>query len=100
MTDKPTLDSIRIPDTQYTIGLTRLTGLKIREVLGYLSQEFGDTIFKITALELEDGSLIGVEGEHDFPYLSTYARYPIPNMDEETLDRLYDEDNPDEDETE
>ena len=82
-----TYDDIKIGT--YECGLTLLTGREIKEVRGYLSQEFGDAVFKVTEIEFEDGSHIDVEGEHDIPYLSPYD--DTPNMDSDTLNRLCDE---------
>ena len=79
--------------SDYEIGLTKLTGKQIKEVKGYLSMEFGETTFKITKVVLADDTEIQVEGEHDFPYLACYEPTP-PNMDDETLERLYYEENP------
>lgn len=76
--------------SKYEIGLTLLTGKKIKEVKGYLSREFDDVAFKLTAIVLEDDTEIDVEGEHDFPYLAIHWKGPFPpNMDDETMTRLY-----------
>lgn len=73
----------------YQISLAKLTGQDIKDVQGYITRESGDYTFKVTCIVLEDGSEIGVEGEHDFPYLTPYPKYPIANMDDETLRGLY-----------
>jgi hypothetical protein len=41
----------------------------IRDVYGYVSNEFGDPCFKLTRIALNTGQTIDVEGEHDMPYL-------------------------------
>ena len=85
-----------VKTSSYEIGLSKLTGLKIKDVHGYISHEFGDPVIKVTYIEFEDGQHIGVEGEHDFPYLTPYPKYNVPNMDDETLEELYRQENPNE----
>ena len=51
-------------------SLTRVVGKRIVDVVGYVSDEFGDPTFKITGILLEDGTILAVEGEHDFPYIA------------------------------
>ena len=41
----------------------------IKDIHGYISQEFGDPVFELCKVVFEDGTQIGVEGEHDCPYL-------------------------------
>lgn len=77
--------------SDYEIGLTKLIGKQVKEIRGYLSGEFGDPCFKLTQIEFEDGTFLGCEGEHDIPYLVSSGRDNQPNYDEETLQRLYDE---------
>lgn len=92
-----TITDVRCPDDNYEISLTQLTGYSIKDIRGLLMREHGAVYFVVSSIEFEDGSRIGVEGEHDFPYLDMYPKYPIPNMDDDTLERLYQEDNPDDD---
>lgn len=75
--------------SNYETSLVKLTGKRIKDVKGYLANEFGSVSFKLTELVFEDGSEMGIEGEHDFPYLTTYPKHPQPNFDEETLETLY-----------
>ncbi len=94
----PRLKDVQSDENEWAISLTKLTGLKIKDVEGYLSGEMGGTCFKLTFLIFEDGSEMGIEGEHDFPYLTTFKKWPIPNMDDETLEALNEqEDEDDED---
>lgn len=84
--------------SDYEIGLTKLIGKPIKEIKGYLSQQFGpDATFKITGIVFEDDTEMDVEGEHDFPYLTEYRSQPQPNFDQDTLNRLYEEENGTED---
>jgi len=86
-----TLEDVKVEDNDYEISLAKLTGKQIVDVRGYLSCEFGDVTFKLTELVFADGTAMGIEGEHDFPYLTNYRTEPQPNFDDDTLQRLYDE---------
>lgn len=85
------LQDLKVENYPYLISLVKLTGKKIADVQGYIIKEFGEPTFKITNLVMEDGSTIGVGGEHDFPYLEPYRSFPQPNMDEDTLRDLYEQ---------
>lgn len=61
---------------KYEISLNDVTGLKVTDVYGYVSEEFGDKIFKITRIQLGDGSTLDVEGEHDLPYIAEELNLP------------------------
>lgn len=87
-----TYADLRLPDSSYACELTLLVGKQIKEVRGYFADAgTGVIVFKISAIELEDGGIINVEGEHDLPYIPASDRFHQPNMDDETLERLYDE---------
>lgn len=58
-----------IETSSYTIGLTKVIGKAIKEIHGYTSTEYDDPVFKLCKVEFEDGTFLGCEGEHDFPYL-------------------------------
>jgi hypothetical protein len=77
----------------YEISLYKLIGKRVVDVRGYLSDEFDEAVFKITVIELEDGTLLAVGGEHDFPYLEDLSKQP--NGDLDTLQALLDEDDED-----
>ncbi len=70
------------------ISLTKLIGKKIVDLEGYLSTEFGDPDFLLVNVVFEDGTRMGIEGEHDHPYLVNYRTMPQPNFDDDTLERL------------
>ena len=86
-----TFETIRADDSDYRISLSKLIGKEVQDVVGYLSQEFGDVSFKLTKIVLADGSEMGVGGEHDHPYLVSYGEDDQPNFDDETLEALYEE---------
>jgi hypothetical protein len=73
------------------LSLSKLLGQPIKDILGYVSTDLsGDPQFKLCFIILVDGSEIGVEGEHDFPYV--YSDEESHNLSEETLQEIYDED--------
>lgn len=76
--------------SNFEISLSKLVGKKVKDVLGYVSGIGNNPLcFTLTNILLEDGSEIGVDALRDFPYLSTYAKYPQSNLDEETLEDLF-----------
>ncbi len=50
-------------------SLSELYGKKVIDLEGYVSNEFGDSAFKLTRCVFEDGSTFDIEGEHDFPFI-------------------------------
>jgi hypothetical protein len=87
-----TLDDIRVDGTDHTFSLVKLVGKPIKDIVGYLSGELGGATFNLTEVIFEDGTTLGVEGGHYFPYLVEFGTTPQPNFDEETLERLLEED--------
>ena len=86
-----TFETVRADETDYRISLSKLIGKEVQDVVGYLSQEFGDVSFKLIKVIFADGSEMGVEGEHDHPYLVSYGKDDQPNFDDETLEALCEE---------
>ena len=74
--------------SDYEIGLVQLIGKPIANIRGYLSDLGGGPTFKLTKIEFADGTFLGVEGEHDFPYLVTWGTTSQPQYDEATLEAL------------
>jgi hypothetical protein len=58
-----------MPAHAHELSLNAISGQKVVDVYGYVSTEFGDPVFKLTRIELEDGTTLDVEGEHDMPYI-------------------------------
>lgn len=87
------IDDIRVPNSKYRISLLKLIGKGIADIQGSLSREYGDISFVLSNIVFDDGTEMGIEGEHDFPYVTEFSPQPQPNFDEETLERLYLEDN-------
>lgn len=69
-------------DKRY-ISLAKVKGSAIKEVVGYISTEFGDPCFKLSRIYFEDGTDCWCEGEHDMPY--------VTDLDEDILNQLNDE---------
>lgn len=85
-----TLKEIKADNSDFYLSLSKLMGgKKVKDIQGYLSQEFGDPVFKLCKVVFEDGTQMGCEGEHDLPYLTDYDGQP--NMDEKTLTALCEE---------
>lgn len=51
------------------VSLVKLSGKKVVDITGYISNEFGHPSFLISQIVFEDGSHEFVGGEHDFPYI-------------------------------
>jgi len=66
----------------YELDLSEVAGKSIANVYGYVSGEFGDPTFKLTRIEMSDGKIYDVEGEHDMPYL-TDIDFELPDDPEE-----------------
>lgn len=75
----------------WQISLTKLTGLKIKDIIGYIAKApgYGELFFQPTWVVLEDGREIGIDGEHEFAYLTPIAHQNVPNLDDDTLADLY-----------
>lgn len=65
-------------------SLSGFVGKKVVDVRGYLSHD-GDAFFKLTAIVLDDGTVLAVEGEHDFPYIAA----DLPGIDGDELNEVY-----------
>jgi hypothetical protein len=63
------------------------------DAIGFVSSEFGSEVpvFQVSALMLDDGTKIRLEGEHDIAYIPTHDKFKDINLDEETLVRLREE---------
>jgi hypothetical protein len=94
-----TLKDIKADNSDYEISLVKLAGKPIKDIYGYLSNEFDEPVFKITKVVFSKDCWLDAEGEHDFPYLANGKGKTIYE-DEELLERLYREDNPDDEEEE
>ena len=77
-----------VDGSDYLLSYSKMTGKKVRDIEGYVTDEFGDCTFKLCTIVFEDGSSQSVEGEHDLPYLIDYDDKIIKLMD-----RLYKEEN-------
>lgn len=51
------------------LKLSDVTGRKVDDIIGYVSNEFGHPTFKVVAVKFADGTYESCGGEHDFPYV-------------------------------
>lgn len=86
---KLVLSELRVEGSKHEISLSKLTGQRIVDIGGYVSDKFGsDTlVFEVMTVKLEDGTDIWLEGEHDVVYIPQGNHYP--NLDDDTLTDLY-----------
>ncbi len=73
--------------SDFLISLTKFRG-KIKDVVVFISTEFGDPMLEISRIVFEDGEDYNAEGEHDIAYLSTYERENDPYNEENLTDLL------------
>lgn len=69
MRNKAIFEKYKVDGSTWEVDLLKVLGSKVKSISGYVSREFGDPVFKISSIELEDGRTKFVEGEHDFPYV-------------------------------
>lgn len=84
------IDDLAAEGSTYLISLTKLTKQPIVDIQGYLSDDYGDASFKLCHVVFADGTKIDVDGEHDFPYLSSYEADAL-NLDIDTLNALFEQ---------
>lgn len=87
------LSEVTVAGSDYRISLRKLVGVPIVDIVGYITDEFGDATFKMCGVVFENGTRLVCEGEHDLPYLTGFGINEPPNFDDETLQALYDEGN-------
>lgn len=79
---------------QYKLGdnlsLSKVVGQKIKDITGYVTMEFGEPVFKISNVVLENGGTLYCEGEHDMPYVTSGNGAEISD---DLLQAIYDEEN-------
>lgn len=51
------------------ISLVKLTGLKIKDIQCWISNEFGDPVLQVSRIVFENDVTVWMEGEHDMPYI-------------------------------
>ena len=71
-----------VEGSNYRISYLKLSGLRVKDIEGYISDEFGEPTFKLCEIVFEDNSRQNVEGEHDFPYLVDYNEKTANLMEE------------------
>lgn len=53
----------------FYLSCTKISGKKIKDVIGFVRNEYDEPSFQISAIIFEDNTKQRIEGEHDFPYL-------------------------------
>lgn len=85
-----TYKDLQVEGSTYEISLLKLTGKKVKDIRGYLADPYdAGASFQLTKIVFDDDTTVDVEGEHDFPYITSTEEQP--NFDEDTLSRLMDE---------
>lgn len=87
------LADFQYEDSTWLLDLTKFVGCGIKTVTGYISMEFGDPVFKIVYIVLTDGRELRVGGEHDIAYIEQNWKNPVPGLEDEVLQALWDEEN-------
>lgn len=65
-----TIEEIMVEGSSYLTSLSKLLGHEIKDIQGYLNNgEFGFVVFKICKIELADGAILDVGGEHDIAFI-------------------------------
>ena len=77
------------------LSLSKLLDQPITDIIGRVSEEFGEPVFKAMYVMLASGSQIGLNGEHDIAYVEDYSA--SPGLAVEQLQALYDEEYGEED---
>ena len=80
-------------ESDYKYSLTKLLGQPIKDIVGWVSSNWDEPIFHITNVVLVDGTKLGVEGEHDCPYL-----IDIPDTVYKIMEQILEAEDEDEDE--
>lgn len=82
------------------ISVVKLNGGRtIKDIIGYMSNEWGEAHIIPTQIIFEDGSMAFIGGEHDHPYFEA-GDGNLPMFDEELMEDLYVQENPDEEDDE
>ena len=68
------LADVLIEGSKDEISLAKIMGQPIKDITGHISNEYGESLFEMSKIIFEDGSVLYAEGEHDCPYLAPYGR--------------------------
>lgn len=66
------LKDVQVKDEKFSfshISLNKLSGKKIKDIYGNIALPFGDPLFTISFIVLEDGTKLWVGGEHDVAFI-------------------------------
>lgn len=72
--------------SDYHVSIEKWLGVGVKDILIYFSTELGEVTAKLSKIVFDDGTMLYVEGEHDFPYLadagkSTPAKFTCDEME-------------------
>ena len=82
------LKDVSVKDGNWTqISLAKLTGQKIKDIQGYITNSDWDATFIVTRIVFENGNTLLMGGEHDMPFIDDEDAEL--NMDTDTLEDLY-----------
>jgi hypothetical protein len=92
---------VAVDGSDWEVSLTKLTGLKIVDITGYVSASTGEPMLVLSSLILEGGVSFSFEGEHDMPYLASY-KSGVRGLDDDddVMEALYRELNGEDEEEE
>lgn len=87
---------VKLSDTWESdyVSLAKLVDQPIVDVVGSVGDLWGcgSPAFYASFLVLADGTLVGLQGEHDTVMVEQSYRNPITGLDDETLERIHRED--------
>lgn len=61
--------------SDFLLSLSSIVGKKVVDIHGYVTGKFDMLNFKLVAVVFEDGTVEGIEGEHDCPYIPQPAKH-------------------------
>lgn len=80
-------DNAMHEDSDYEISLVKLNGKQIKDIIGMVSynSEYRAIDFVLTRIIFDDDTEVGMGGEHDKPFIETYAKWPQPPLESKNL---------------
>lgn len=84
-----THEEVRARDTRFSwlLSLNKILDKHVTDLRGYITQEFGEPMFEVIEVVFEDGSVVGLGGEHDIVYLENYNEELYQNILDTDPDR-------------
>jgi hypothetical protein len=83
-------DKVKLDGSEFELSLSKVTGLKIKDVGFYVTEQRGEMFAVLTDILFDDGTRIGVGGAYDMAFLERpYYKHPIPALNDDALTDLY-----------